>query len=181
MPRRGQKHSAASRQRISEGVSRGQRAWKGGLRLLPAHIARYAQNGQVVPQLRPSLAAAVSSAANYSDDLGGFEALTQGERIKLEILVRARTILNAMMDRFVKTGDYSALEGASPWLASEREVLAALGLQRRAQEIDAEFSEERLQAAAAAAGRTVDELLGHAPASVNDRSPTGSAGSEEIR
>jgi hypothetical protein len=131
MPAKGQRHTEAARARIAEGIRRAQRPWRGGLRLLPAHIADFAQAGKIHLSLRPSLRAAVREVAAYADSLGGRDNLAEGELLTLEGLLRAKVILNAKLQRYLTSADEGALEGCAPWLLAESRALSALGLKRR--------------------------------------------------
>jgi len=130
MPR-AKRGSEEWRANVSEGTKRAGQPWKNGVKLLPRHVARYARSGKVAPGLRPALAAAVRDAGAYAESLGGRAVLSEGELLMLEALVRAKTVINAMFERYAKTGDPAALEGASPWLLAEARALNALGLRRR--------------------------------------------------
>lgn len=133
--RKGQRHSPEARLKIAEGIRRAMKPWRLGLRLLPRHISRFAQNGQVVPALRPSLSAAVTDVSSYANDLGGLEVLTEGQTLWLEKLARAKIIINARLERFLVQGDESALDGCAAWLIEESRALQVLGLKRAARDV----------------------------------------------
>lgn len=175
MPAKGHRHSEEARRRIAEGVRRGTRKWKGAVKLLPKHIADYSQNGAVHQALRPSLRAAVHEVGSYAESLGGREALAEGELLMLQTLVRAKTVLNCLYERFVTTGDPSALEGSSPWLLAEARALQALGLKRRAREVPTlgEYIEAKAKA-------TSPETPGVATAKGDESSVTPNGAAAEI-
>jgi len=133
VPLKGQKHTAAARARMSEGVKRGSAARLRGLAITGRAIRAYIRTGKGAPGIRQEHTERIEEAGHYAADLGG--DLTTGERIWLSKLIHARTITGVSFRRFYETGDASVLEGLAPWLAEERAALAALGLKRRARPV----------------------------------------------
>jgi hypothetical protein len=140
--------------RASDGQHRRRRAWLGGMSILSSHIRAFERSGRVAPSIRPSFNSALQIVGAYTLDIDptGGEQLTAGQALVLMKLQRALTISGALFEKFVASGDPAILEGASTWLREEGWALAQLGLERVPRDVTEPLSEERLRAAAAAAG-----------------------------
>ena len=76
--------------------------WRDGLRVLPSDIRGFMQRGQVAESLKPMVAHATTVLGAYSEELGGDEHLTAGQRVQLAGLFQSIVVGNALFSRYLR-------------------------------------------------------------------------------
>ncbi len=142
----------------------------------PQQLAVWRRTGAVGELMRPFLSARADQRLAIVEALGGEREITPQEIAVLDGWWQSQVTADVLFGLLARSdiGKSRLVEKFISATNSARAALALLGLKRRAVEaLELELSEASLEAAAAASGRSVDELRGSAPASPTDR-PAGS-------
>jgi len=129
-------HTAEHNAKIGEGVRRTASRKRKLESLLPAHVTAWKRRGEVAPALRPVLEARLHHLAGIVEDLGGPSEITNLERAVLDGWLVATVTADALWSRYLREGDEAALDRVPTLLNSARAALQAVGLKRRARELD---------------------------------------------
>jgi hypothetical protein len=101
-------------------------------------VRRYRHFGVVAESMKPLARIAQDELQAWVQDMGGPECVSAQERAVLEDCARLGLILRAQLLRFMRSdgNDRHAATSATTAAAARRASLQAVGLQRRAKEID---------------------------------------------
>ncbi len=173
MPR-GFKHDTETLERIGRASRRMWARRKAAGKVALADVRRLEETNTCAPSVRPFLSVARDAYLDLLEDQGGADHVSAARKKLLDSEARLHLVELVLGMRIAQEPtDLDAMARLTAIVNARRALLSTLGLERRAREIELELSEASLEAAAAAAGRSVDELRGSAPASINDR-PAGS-------
>ncbi|MEX2206781.1 MAG: hypothetical protein WEF50_11190 [Myxococcota bacterium] len=179
MPAPGYKHSAETKAKIGR-YSRRMWARRKELGLVAlADVRRLEETNTCAPSVRPFLAVARDGYLDLLEDQGGAEHVSAARKKLLDSEARLHLVELVLGMRIAQEpGDLDAMARLTAIVNARRSLLVSLGLERRAREIEPEWTESRVHAAEDAAGVARGTFSGSAPAPPHDRAPTGSAGEE---
>ena len=147
--------------------------------LLPTHVRRWMREKAVAPALQPFVAERSGQFVEMLEALGGADHVSPQERAMLDAWFAAQVTADAIFALILKDEDHRLVERHAAYLSAARAALQAVGLERRAREVEtlADYIEVRSREASETPQEGASAPNGSAP---DDSQPPATAGTEEI-